>query len=61
MMEKQDVGYYHLHRIDEVEMGVCKCLWLLVQVSDFDCDIIFKHMKRWHRCISVFGDYNEKW
>jgi len=56
MMEKKDVRRYHVHWIGEVEMAVCKCLWPLVQVSDFDCDIMFKHVKRWHRCINVLGD-----
>jgi len=55
MMEKQGERPYHLHRTDEVEMAVCKCLWLLVQVSDFDCDIIFKLVTRWHRHQCAWG------
>jgi hypothetical protein len=60
IMEKQHLGAYQFYSNDEVEMAVCKWLCLSVQVPDFDCDIIFKLVKSWHKCIIVLGDYIEK-
>ena len=55
IMEKQDVGPHQFHRNGKVEMAVCKWLWLLVQVPDFDHDIIFKLAKRWHMHQCAWG------
>jgi len=34
--------------------------WLWIQGPDYYCDVIFKPMPGWDKCINVFGDYAEK-